>query len=508
MNRLRRVVTNTLVALLGQGITWTSTLLLTIAYGRFLGDAKFGELYFALTFVLLIGLPMQYSFDRQVTRDVAQAPDKAISYFSNVLLMKSCLWVALYALALLVGRLLGSTGEVELLVAICGLTLLSSGIGATIQALHYAFERAFWPVTGSIFEKGAAALAGILLLSHGAGVVVMALVLLGASVINTLWQSFWFFRLVGVGFVPDLGLMRVLTRTGVPFLIYGMLWVIYDRIDIVLLTVMAGDAVVGWYGAGYRLFDTLSFLPAVVMPIMYPIFSRLSTTSEANLHVAMEKTINFLLFFALPIATGLIVIAPQIISLLYHRPEFTHTVPVLQALAPGIVITYVNMVLSDVLVSTGREKKIPIMAGIALLFNLGLNFIFIPLAQHVGAAIVTTLTELLLLGLSLAFLPRQLLPIRSLRTAIKAALASGLMFLAIVPFREAGIVTILLIAVLVYFSAALFLRTIPGEDLRAMFQAIRHKTLSLTSAASASLSAQGEQMDPTEEVLERNRVYE
>ncbi|HEU5367278.1 MAG TPA: oligosaccharide flippase family protein, partial [Ktedonobacterales bacterium] len=357
---------------------------------------------------------------------------------------------------------------------------------------------------GSILEKGLAALVGILLLRHGAGVIVMALVLLGASVINTLWQTIWFFRRVGVRFVLDLALMRLLSRTGIPFLIYGILWVIYDRVDIVLLSLMTSDAVVGWYGAGYRLFDTLSFLPAIVMPIMYPIFSRLSATSETNLRLVMVKTINFLLFFALPIATGLVVIAPQLISFLYQRPEFAHTIPVLQALAPGIVITYVNMVLSDALVSTGREKKIPIMAGVALLFNLGLNFILIPLAQQVGAAIVTTLTELLLLCLSLAFLPRHLLPIGSARTGIKAALASGVMFVAILPFREDSMVIILPVAMLVYFSAAIFLRTVPAEDLRAIYQAIRVKALALPPAAPANLLAQDGQIRAEEELLERS----
>ena len=72
MNRLRRVVNNTLISLVGQAITWTSTLLLTIAYGRFLGDVKFGELYFAITFVGLIGFPIEFGFNQQITRDVAQ----------------------------------------------------------------------------------------------------------------------------------------------------------------------------------------------------------------------------------------------------------------------------------------------------------------------------------------------------------------------------------------------------------------------------------------------------
>src|SRR6266849_1750891 len=72
MNRLRKVVSNVVISLIGQVVTWTSTLLLTIAYVRFLGDVKFGELYLATTFVLLIGFPLDLGFNQQLTRDVAQ----------------------------------------------------------------------------------------------------------------------------------------------------------------------------------------------------------------------------------------------------------------------------------------------------------------------------------------------------------------------------------------------------------------------------------------------------
>src|SRR5579884_4295357 len=85
MNKLRRLIGNTVISLFGQVVTWTSTLLLTIAYGQFLGDVKFGELYFAITFVSLIGTPIEVGFNQQVTRDVAQEPSRALRYFSNIL---------------------------------------------------------------------------------------------------------------------------------------------------------------------------------------------------------------------------------------------------------------------------------------------------------------------------------------------------------------------------------------------------------------------------------------
>src|SRR5690348_15821047 len=93
---LRRVVGNTAISLVGQGVTWTSTLLLTMAYGRYLGDARFGELYFAITFVMLVGLPLEFGFNQQLTRDLAQAPERAVRYLAKTLALKLALWVVLY----------------------------------------------------------------------------------------------------------------------------------------------------------------------------------------------------------------------------------------------------------------------------------------------------------------------------------------------------------------------------------------------------------------------------
>src|SRR5438270_10685426 len=101
MSRLRRVISNAIISLVGQAVTWTSTLLLTMAYGRFLGDVKFGELYFATTFVLLMGIPIQSGYDQQTTRSVAQEPDEALRYSSNVFLIKVSIWLVIYSLTLL-----------------------------------------------------------------------------------------------------------------------------------------------------------------------------------------------------------------------------------------------------------------------------------------------------------------------------------------------------------------------------------------------------------------------
>jgi O-antigen/teichoic acid export membrane protein len=476
MDRLRKVIGNTVISLLGQGVTWTSTLILTIAYGRFLGDIKFGELYFAITFVALIGFPIEFGFNQQLTRDVAQEPSRALRYLSNILCIKILLWLLLYGCILVACRLLGYPVEVQILVAICGLTLLSGSIANTFSSLHYAFERVTFPVIGTIFEKGLGALIGILALRYGAGVQIMAWVLLGGSLSNVLWQTVWAMRLVGIPRGFDPGLIRDLVRKSIPFLVYGVLGVIYYRIDTVFLSLVASDAVVGWYGAGYRVFDTLVFLPSLVIgAIMYPIFSKLSLHSEKDLKIAAEKSMNFLLFFGIPIAVGLIVAAPNIIGFLYHRAEFVHAIPVMQLLAPGLVFLYVNSVFSSIIISTRHEKNITIMAGIALVFNVGLNSVAIPMYEHIGAAAVTSLTEFLLMCLAFAFVPRALWPTGSAKVGVKAITAGLVMALVIWTIRQMNLFVILPVAMVTYFMAAALLGTIPREDLKALYTSIRNK---------------------------------
>ncbi|GHO75958.1 polysaccharide biosynthesis protein [Ktedonobacter sp. SOSP1-85] len=483
MDKLRKVVGSTAISLLGQAITWTSTFLLTIAYGRFLGAFKFGELYFALSFVMLIGFPLEFGFNQQITRDVAQDHSKALSYLSNSLLLKSLFWLILYAFALLFCHLVGYDDEQSKLIMICGISLLSGSTSNTFAALHYAFGNVLFPVIGTILEKGLAALIGYLVLKTGGTVQTMALVLLVSSAVNALWQALCYYRKAGLRFRFDWATSRSLLRTSIPFIVSGAIGVIYYRIDTLFLQFFTNTTVVGWYGAGYRLFDTLVFLPSLIInPIMAPIYANLTLVSQEQLKIAIAKSFNFLLFFVLPITTALIVAAPTIIGVLYHNPDFQHTIPALQALAPGLVFLYINTVIVSVIISTRQEKKITITATIALVFNLALNFVLIPRFLHVGAALTTTLTEFLLLCINIRYIPRQAFSFESLVVASKAFLASVIMGVVLWLLRFQTIYLLLPAGACTYLAVALLFRTIPPEDLRMLQMAIRHKSRSAPAA--------------------------
>lgn len=476
MQLLRKVINNVVISLLGQAITWISTVLLTAAYGRFLGDTRFGELYFAITFVALIGFPLEFGFNQQLIRDVAQKPEEALRYLTNTLILKLLLWLPFFGLLVGLSWLLGYSPDERLLVEICGITMLSTAITNVFSGLHSAFSRTYFSALGTILERVTDAAVGICLLRIGAGVEVMALVLLAGSLVNTLWQGIWCFCKVGFFRRPDYKFMLFLFKSSIPFLIYGVLGVIYYRIDTVMLSLMTNDTAVGWYGAAYRLFDTLLFLPSLIISaIIYPIFSKLTLHAEPQLKLAIEKTMNFVLFCGVPIATFMAITAPQIIGYLYHNPDFTHSVTTLQALAPGLVFLYANSVLTSVLLSTHRERKIIVLALCALAFNVTTNLILIPLLAQLGTALTTSATELVLLIVSLILIPNNLLPVKSLLSALRILVATAAMGACLWWLQISSLLLLLPLGLIVYLCVALLCQAIPLSDIRTLYISLRNK---------------------------------
>lgn len=484
-NRLRIVVNNTLMSFGGQAITWVSTLALMMVYGRFLGANGFGELYLAITLAGLIGFPLEFGFNQQIIREVARYPQRAARYVSNALLLKIVLWALLCVALLIVVTLLHYSLVERLVIGLSGITLLVSSIGSAFSAMHTAVYRNVVPVTGSVIEKVLDALVAYLLLRFlHVDVIPIACVLLAGALLNALWQAAWFYQLEKPVFALDRATILELLRTSVPFLLYGALGVIYYRVDTVLLGVFDGATVVGLYGAGYKIFDTLTFLPGVIMAVvMYPMLARLSANDgNANsddsraYRKAVEKSTNFLLICGIPLATGLGVAAPAIVGALYHHEEFAPTILVMEALAPGLVLLYINWVISTIIVTKRREKSQVWLAAAALVLNVSLNLLLIPRYHEVAAAGVTSITELALVVMGLFAIPRDLIPFGSLPTLAKTLAASGVMALVILALGHFTILVILPAAAVTYALAGLAMRVVPREDALALIEAIRRKT--------------------------------
>lgn len=467
MSVLRRALGNTAIMLVAQVITWSATLVTTAALGAWLGVADFGTLYLAMSFSLLFGVLVEFGLNQQLVRAIARDPDLAGPYLVNAIAIKLALALVAYVAILALIFWLGYSARAGLVIAVYSLILAFNGLATTFTAVYQGTQRVFYAAVGSIVEKVLVCLLAIVLLWLGFGVVAMAAVFVTGAAASALWQGLCLRRVARIELRLDRAVMGTLVRSAIPFFAYWVLGSLYYRLDTILLSKLTGAAVLGWYGAAYRLFDTLVFLPNIVASaILLPILSQLSTQSRPALQRAMTRGLDTILIVGMPICVGLFTLAEPVIHLIYPMPEFVQAVPALQWLAVGLLLLYVNSILGVTLVSLNQERKLTLVAGLALVLNLGLNLALIPRFQHVGAASTTAATEGFILAYLLAVMPRDLLSRGTLGVLAKAGIASAAMALVLIALRGQGLGLLVPLGAAVYALVGVVLRLVPLEDFR------------------------------------------
>ncbi|MFN3301472.1 MAG: polysaccharide biosynthesis C-terminal domain-containing protein [Patescibacteria group bacterium] len=105
----------------------------------------------------------------------------------------------------------------------------------------------------------------------------------------------------------------------------------------------------------------------------------------------MAELFFYLIIFALPILLAGIILARQIILLIYGS-EFIGSVLSLQILFISLVFMFLNFPFSSLLTAADRQKFNAVSRGIALTINIILSFILIPKLLHYGASLAYTIS--------------------------------------------------------------------------------------------------------------------
>jgi O-antigen/teichoic acid export membrane protein len=467
MTPARRTLVNSGIMLAAQLVTWTASLMLTAALGRSLGSVGFGSLYVAMSLCAIFGVLVDFGLDQQLVRAVARQHELASTYLVNSITIRLLLATVAYAGVLLVSAYLGYSEELRWIIGVYCLVLFLNGASASLTAVYQAIQSVLHAAVATVFEKCAIAALALVMLGTGHGTLAVACVFVAGAVLGLAWRGVFIVKRIPHWSAPERRTLKMLVVGALPFFLYWALGSVYYRIDVILLTKLTAPAVVGWYGAAYRLFDTLVFLPGIVSSaVLFPIIARLSLRPRVELRGAVQRGLRIMVIVGLPICTGLLVLADPIIRFVYARPDFSAAGPALQWLSIGLLVLYINSVLGVVLMSLHRERSLTLVAGLATLVNFSLNWLLIPRFQQVAAAAVTSATEVLILGCLLYLMPKELLAWNLLPVLCKAGISAAIMAMCLIAFNSLGLPLLVPLGAITYLVAGGLLRVVPPEDLR------------------------------------------
>jgi len=460
---------------LAQPVTWASSTALAVLLPHYLGDANLGKFGFAVGLTLLAGLLANLGISALLTKEVARAPDRAGQLLVNALVMR--LPLSLVAAALAVGMVSFRPRDAVTRTAVLILTagIFVDGTRAVVQGTLQGLHRmtslaAFPPVAGALY----AVLAGASLARGGGVIVVAAAYVIGQAgglTINlvALWRALPHLPR------PSWRVCRLLFLGGLPFFVWQAALVVYGQVDAVLLSYLTNDAVVGWYVAAYRVVTVPIFVPTVLMTVVFPALSA-AAHDPGRFNPIIRRAVQVALLTTLPMALGIMLLPDRIIQVLHWSAPFQHSVLPIVLLAPSFPLVAVDMMIGTALNARDRQRQWALTAVAAALLNPALNLVLIPYTQHrfgngaIGAAAVTTLTELFMMSVGLCLLPPGVLGRATATWALRCAGAALAMAAVVVPLRGAFVAVPVVAGAAAYAAASLALGTVSLSDVRSVLR--------------------------------------
>jgi O-antigen/teichoic acid export membrane protein len=373
---------------------------------RRLGEDTLGHYVFALAITSLVWSFAGFGLDRLAMRDIAREPGVMARIAVPMATIKGVVATAFAVVVALVLAAGDENSEAVALVLILGGTTAIGMATSTAQTIFAAHERMEYVFLTKVPWAILSAVLGIAIVLSGGGIVsATAVSALGVSVVGSAWA--WSLVLRRFGRLQT-GL-RVREWPGllvhaIPFSFQEMLGQIIFRFDTVLLAAVAASAVVGAYGAAYRMLESMLFIAWSVGFAVMPMFSYLRAGADGSLTHMFDGALKLVLVLMAPIAVVLFVCASAVIDVIYGLPRYESSVEILRLLAPAVAVYSIGHI-AGILVLVRRPGRVTVtVSAVVAAVNVAACAVLIPWIEARGAAIATLIAESLLavIGLILA----------------------------------------------------------------------------------------------------------
>jgi len=407
-----RVVTrNVLHLLLAQIASMVIAFVVTVRIARHLGPDDYGVLFFSTSFVTLAFILVDLGQTYYVVSAIARDPRRAGVLFGTGMALR----LAAAALILLpvwgLARLLGYTEQTRAAIFATFVFSLVSSIGGGFSLVFRGLERMDWDALSGTATKVLYGVTSLAAVSLGAGVVGV----IGGQAVGTAMGLVVCVALLARLKVPPPRVERAVAieilREGSPFLIWSAIVAIHSTMDAILLSKLATERVIGWYGASTRLTQILTLPAGILAGALFPTLSRLFAHSPAGFVAMTRSSLKWMMYVGGLAAAGTLLFATQAVALVYGGKAFGPAADILRVSSVFVLCLFLNFVLGTAIMAAGRQKPWIWVKAVVVLILVVLNVLLIPAAQErlgnggIGAAAAAASAEVILLAAALVLLP-------------------------------------------------------------------------------------------------------
>lgn len=421
---VRRLSTNILL-LFGSSIFSAATGFLFAAIAaRRLGAELFGQLSTAQILVLALVTVTEFGLTNVVTREVARNRGQTEPLAANVIAIKLLLGLAAYLCAAVIAAGAGYAPATRALILINALALVPIAVSMGCAAIFGGHEQFIYGTASTVANAAANLIgAGLILLGSNLQTVVAVYVIAasaaaGFSLIVLRWRY-----AVHTMLAVDRSLWGRLFRAAWPFAATGLISMVGVSAGPLMLARLSGETALGYYSVANKLIQVFIILVGAYNSAVFPVFSRLKSSSQANLLLGYRVSMKIIVISGLAIGAVVWISADSIITWLF--PAYESAVPILQVLGWYTCVTLVATVPLNIMYAEGRQRETALIALVGAMLTLSLNALLIP--KFGGVAVALALIAFSATPMVACFwLLRKTYPLAMLPLLLQAALVAAL----------------------------------------------------------------------------------
>jgi len=359
---------------------------------RRLGASQFGQYSAVMAYVAVLAVFTDLGLAPFFLREASRDREGAHHLFGNIVAIRLLLSTIVLVIAPVSVVLLGKGSDIVSGMALACAGLLLYAVQGPVEAALTALERLDLVSLGALASQLVFWLLGAVLLIKGVGY----LGLIGGSLVGLAAATALLLRgasrLGALRWVCRPGEWAGIIRRALPFGAQSVSYIIAQRFDTLLMSVVLSTAAIGWYNAPLAMIGMFLLGAQALATASYPPMVRAYASSAEALPGMAWPVLKSLIIASLPVAVFGSVFAAPIVSILYS-PEFAPAVPVLRVLLWSLPLSFSLESLGRVATAVGLEHKAARIdvasAGVSVLLNL----VLVPTAGIVGAALALVLSR-------------------------------------------------------------------------------------------------------------------
>lgn len=362
-----------------------------ILLARYLGPEQFGLFNYTTALIALFGAFSALGLNAIVTRDLVVRLDKEKILATAFGLKMLSSVVAYIALGISIYFLRADEALSKSLTLVMGLTLFFS----TSDIIKYWFESQVASKYTVNVENTAFlffSLIKIILIFLKAPLIVFAYVVTLEAFVVFLGLFYIYSRNDNVlkQWLFSTQEAKYLLSESWPLIISSAAWVIYTKIDQIMIGQMLDDKQVGLYSAASRLSEVANFLPTIIAFSVIPIILKLKNVNLPlyNKHFQQLYYITVSLMVGVAVITTL---SSGLIIYILYGSEYLASAKVLSIHFWIVVFTSLAIVSGRYLVNDGLQKLTMYRHLLGVVINVPLNYVLIPEYGIEGAAAASLL---------------------------------------------------------------------------------------------------------------------